>query len=156
MPVAFDKSSAKRISKAVKRVEGWPAAADSLQGNSRQSFSRRYFWARISANSLYSINQYTYTFIEIEKTSAGYGGWADKTGGRTGTAYNTFEDSNTGSGVQGDGVDIDNLSGTGFALQPIPVRTDPVLVYWIYLTDGSIEYWISVPNAIDGECEEAT
>jgi hypothetical protein len=153
MTVAFDKQSAKRIGKVVKRVEQMPAGQDALQGSSRQSFSRRYFWARISANSLVAVNKYTYTFVEIEKTSAGYGGWADKTNGRTGTAYNTFEDSNTGSGVQGDGVDIDNLSGTGFQLQPIPVRTDPVLVYWLYLTDGTLEYWISVPNAIDGECE---
>jgi hypothetical protein len=157
MTVAFDKQSAKRISKAVRRVEQMPAGQDALQGSSRQSFSRRYFWARISAaTATATATQWTYTFVEIEKTSTGYGGWADKTGGRTGTAYNTFEDNNSASGTQGDGVDIDNLAGTGFTLQPVPVRSDPVLVYWIYLADGTIEYWISVPNAIDGECEEAT
>src|SRR5437868_2415 len=66
--------------------------------------------------------RWTYDFTELVKQSSGYGGWTDKNGGRTGTAYNMAEDPNDEGATGhpfGNGVDSDNLLGT-FAVKPIP------------------------------------
>lgn len=122
------------------------------------------FPARVSSPSG-SDNQWTYTITEIYKSSTGYDGWSDLSGGRTGTAYNFAEDQNAATGVQGNGVDQDNLdavndSGGGtdgtHALQPIPAGTR-VLCIELPIWSGSAvtakEYWIiQVPNGVDGAC----
>lgn len=64
-----------------------------------------------------TLNQWTYTFEEVEKTKLGYAsatvasGWTTLANGRTGTAYNQIEDRNTGAHghIEGNGVDPHNL-----------------------------------------------
>lgn len=99
--------------------------------------------------------KWSYTFEEIVKTGdAGYSGaWSIRTGGRTGTAYNILEYINTADGLCGNGIDAQNLTDNfpGFALQPVPTGT-PVIVFISKSAVGT-EYWIQIPNGIDGSCE---
>ena len=101
--------------------------------------------------------RWTYAFVEVAKTVAGYGGWTTLTGGRTGTAYNTIEDMNSASGVQGNGVDRAHLDTAAytFAIQPCPEGN----VVWMRTIrfkvgeEAKVEYWFSYENGVDGECD---
>lgn len=95
--------------------------------------------------------RWVYTFAELEKTSAGYGGWTTKSDGRTGTLYNRIEDINGASGLMGNGVNTADLSGTSITTQPIPVGL-PVLVNIVPLVGGGVEYWTSYENGETGGC----
>ena len=111
------------------------------------------FWASITGNATDGTNRWKYAFSEVYKSSAGYGGWATLSGGRSGTtstnsARNTIEDMNTGadSHVEGNGVDPANLdpAGTGsdtFSMMPCTSGN----VVWIREVDrgGTTEYWFS-------------
>jgi hypothetical protein len=103
--------------------------------------------------------RWTYAFVEVEKTSEGYGGWTDMDGGRTGTAYNMVEDANPADGVLGNGVDTANLTGT-FA--PKPASAGVIVCMFIQTftpTPGEpavTEHWFGVENGIDGQCEEGS
>ena len=112
------------------------------------------FWAWASANASDGDNKWSYTFAEIEKTSAGYGGWAALTGGRTGTMRNTIEDINAAAGVQGNGVTAANLDTADytFTIQPLP-NSVPVWVREVVVTDNTVEYWFSYANGVDGSCD---
>jgi len=112
------------------------------------------FWAWASANASDGDNKWSYTFAEIEKTSAGYGGWAALTGGRTGTMRNTIEDINAAAGVQGNGVTAANLDTADytFTIQPLP-NSVPVWVRGVVVTDNTVEYWFSYANGVDGSCD---
>jgi hypothetical protein len=92
--------------------------------------------------------------VEVYKATAGYGGWATLSGGRSGTARNTIEDGNSGSGTLGNGVAVSNLDTDDytFTLQPVP---DDVIV-WVEEVDqgGSTEYWFQYENGVDGSCDE--
>ena len=100
-----------------------------------------------------SDNQYEYGFVEVEKTSPGYGGWTDAADGTTGTAYNMIEDQNSATGILGNGVNADNLvtSVAEFSMQPCPVGTR-VMIWAVVLEDGTVEYWFQYENAVDGGC----
>lgn len=117
------------------------------------SKSKETFDAIINSSSG-SNNQWTYAFSEVEKTTAGYSGWTVKSGGITGTAYNRAEDINSATGVQGNGVDADNLDTDDytFALQACPDNSI-VTIDVIELTTGVNEYWFTHENGVDGECD---
>lgn len=114
------------------------------------------FTARITGNTQDGTNKrWAYSFIEVEKTVAGYSGWTDLANGRTGTVRNRLEDQNGASGTYGNGVSSLNLTGT-FDIIPIPtgtrIRVDPVSV----ATNSdvfSVEYWTTYANGVDGACE---
>ena len=116
------------------------------------------FWARLTSSAADGTNRYKYAFSEVYKSSAGYGGWATLSGGRSGTtstdpARNTIEDGNSGSGTLGNGVAVSSLD-TGdytFTLQSAP---DDVIV-WVREVDqgGTTEYWFQYENGIDGSCD---
>jgi len=127
------------------------------------------FWAKITGNTPLNgsgtahatdpTTKWSYTFAEVEKTSAGYDGWQVKTGGRTGVCYNAAEVINaTGAAaLLGNGVVLGNLDYDGdgtyeFAPQPCP--TDSVVeIRQVVRTDDSIEYWFTHENGIDGSCD---
>lgn len=110
------------------------------------------FFARIaSATPVSGVKQWTYAFVEVEKTDAGYGEWTDKSGGLTGTLMNLIEDQNGASGLYGNGVNSSNLIGT-FDIQPIPDDTRVLVTKVTDLEDGSTEYWTQYENGIDGAC----
>ncbi len=84
------------------------------------------FWARITGHS-YGDRPWTYDFEEVEKTSAGYGGWTAVSDGRSGTAYNGVE--------EGDWVD---------QLEYYEEMADDSIVWMREVnTAGTIEYWFS-------------
>lgn len=110
------------------------------------------FWAKITGSTADGDNKWTYAFTEQERTA---GGWQNKTDGRTGSgAVNSAEANNSGSGVQGNGVDIDGsifTDNSDLALKPI--QGEPVVRMWEEaLADGTKVYTFTLANAIDGEC----
>lgn len=109
------------------------------------------FWAWSTAAAQDGSNlRWAYTFAEVEKTDAAYAGWATKSGGQTGTMYNTLEVGNGATGLLGVGVDTANLSGT-YTLKPLP-NNRPVWVRIVYRTTGEREYWCEYSGGIDGAC----
>jgi len=107
-----------------------------------------FFWARLTGASSIGDNRWAYPFEEVRYQKQG--DWAVLTGGRTGTAYNTMEESNTDTGVQGDGTDVGNYP-SGVELQPI--GTGVVEVRSVINCDtGATEYVFSAPNNPDGPC----
>jgi len=143
----FDFDSIRRITDAVRDFERTPTQSIQDTGSSQQSFSRRYFFARITGSTSLGNNKYSYTFVEIYKNTAGYGGWADKSGGVTGTLYNFIEDQNAATGTLGNGVAISAL-GT-CTMKPIVIGTR-VRVEWTYLANGNVEYWTMYENGVSG------
>jgi len=94
--------------------------------------------------------QWTYQVREVSLTTAGYGGWTWTVDGRSGTAYNRWEEGNTASGLQMSGVDTGNLIGT-FAHQPVPVGA-LVRIEEYVLPSGDVCLWFFRPALIDGAC----
>jgi len=122
----------------------------------------RGFWATITASAADGANRWKYAFSEVYKSSAGYGGWATLSEGRSGTtstdpARNTIEDMNTGvdAHIEGNGVDPANLdpAATGSDTFSIMPCTNGNIVR-MYEVDrgGNSEYWFSYENGVDGDC----
>lgn len=115
------------------------------------------FPARIGVATPAGDNRWTYAFVEVEKTVAGYDGWTTLSGGRTGTVYNSIEDMNSDAGVQGNGVDLANLDTAEytFTIQPCPegnvvwIRT----IRFIVGETPTVEYWFGHENGVDGSCD---
>lgn len=111
---------------------------------------------RVIAIAELAPNQWVYDVNEVFKKSPGYGGWDIKPNGRQIQVFNKPEDQNSESGVQGTGIEVDNLPGD-FAHQPVPVGSI-VDVTEVRLTDGSgttTEYWMDRMNGVDGRCTVA-
>ena len=98
-------------------------------------------------------NRWEYDWAEVAWSASG---WAAITGGRSssthGEAYNTVEVPNDSAGVQGNGVDIDELPGT-FEIKPIATGV-VVLAHGPFVDDTTKAWWFSLVNAVDGSCEE--
>ena len=113
------------------------------------------FWARIdSSTATATANQWTYAFTEVTKTVAGYREWITKPGGITGnTSYNSIEDINSATGVQGNGVDLDELAAVSASMELRPCPADTIVrMYGIILASGVIEHWFSYENGVGGIC----
>jgi hypothetical protein len=96
--------------------------------------------------------QWTYTVEEIRKATAGYGGWAARAGGYSGTAYNTDEDANTGTGRQMNSVDHDGANYPG-GFEMFPLATGVIRPGLFVQTDaGLTEVWLFKTNGEDGTC----
>ena len=114
------------------------------------------FWAEITGYAEADSpaqNRWTYSWKEKVKTSTGYGGWTDRSGGRSGTnnAYNSIEDMNDGVLIEGNGVDID-WRWFGEEYLPCPVGD---IVWMRPVTVGSAtEYWFNFENEIVGGYDE--
>ena len=165
--------SFRRIASATRIVEGQSRGA--VQLRRRQPKGRGSgtdgFWARLTANAAAPVNlNWIYSWVAVEKTALGYGGWTTISGGLFGTyavvsggtldlgrAYNTVEDMNAASGLVGAGVDVDGLDTDyyTFALKEIPIGAivwmRPVLCTIAGVTVA--EYWFSAWNAVDGACD---
>lgn len=96
-------------------------------------------------------NQWIYLVRSAIKATPGYGGWAWEEEFREVVCFNRYEDINSSSGVQGTGVNLDNLPGT-FAHQPIPIGTPVEVTEERVQSTGEIEYWFAPMNGIDGQC----
>ena len=106
------------------------------------------FFARITGSTSISANRWQYTFSEVRYKKAGQ--WAVIAHGRTGIAYNTMEESNTKSGVQGDGTDVSNYPA-GVSLQPIGTAVVEMREV-VNCETGETEYVFSATNNPDGSC----
>lgn len=117
-------------------------------------FNQERFVVRITGNTRDGSNwRWTYSFTEVIKTTTGWSGWTDKSGGRTGSnnLYNLIETQNgttAGGGVLGNGVDVDNLGG----LTPQPIPTGTRIEIWAERFGTNVEYWCQYENGIDGTC----
>ena len=109
------------------------------------------FFARVTGSSG-ADNQWAYTFVEVEKTVAGYGGWTTLTGGRSGTMRNTIEDINAATGTQGNGVDVANLSAATYTFTVQECPTNVVVPAWEVGVGAVTEYWFAYENGVDGTC----
>ena len=128
-----------------------------------------------TGNSSNPSTQWRYSFEEVEKTTNGYAtgatpstsGWTAIDDGRTATAsateglLNGFEDINTSivaatdNAIMGNGATLAKLSldgGTSYDFYPRPIATGDIVRVYEVEADGKIEYWMSCPNGIDGEC----
>jgi len=89
------------------------------------AYQREEFWGRVTAATSLGTGQWRYDFSEVYKSAAGYGGWTNLIGGRSGYLYNSVEEVADATAVQ------------------IPVGA-PVEVHLEYYEDaGTIyaEYW---------------
>lgn len=116
------------------------------------------FWAKITGSSAQGSNKWRYAWTEMYQSGAET--YSTLTGGRSGTtstgyATNSKERSNTGSGVEGHGVDVDGADyPAGFSVQPI--QGNPIV--WMRQTQLTATTWayaFTDVNADDGTCEAA-
>ncbi len=103
------------------------------------------FWARIEGAYVVGSNQWSYLFTEVHKTGTGYGSWQSLPFGRAGVAYNGVEDPNDGEGLEGNGVNLDDLAdpiywpaGLGIIVRMRELR----------IKDDNVEYWFQFENAV--------
>ena len=178
-----DSSALDEIQQRVGLVESLARRRDPMTPKMLSAASRS-FYARITASTFANgtatahatnpATQWTYTFVEVEKTVAGYSvmtasarSWTDLSGGRTGTARNTIEDINTlitdtlggeasrmGNGVVLANLDYDTDGTYDFPPRPVP---DEVIVQVhevsaVVAGVSSTEYWFSYENGVDGSC----
>lgn len=111
-------------------------------------------WFRIDDADQDGTNQrWVYSLVEVEKTSAGYGGWTDKSGGiSTAYGYNGAENPNNTTGSSnGIGIDLTALTGT-FALKQVNQLGSPIVKAWPVTVGEITEWWFHHVNHVDGEC----
>jgi len=121
------------------------------------------FWAKITGSTPADSppqNRWKYAWVEVVKSSAGYGGWATKTDGRSGTitdnpAYNTVEDVNTGVGghTEGNGVDPAHLDTADYTFEVKPCTTGNIVWMREVKVGDTTEYWFTYENGVDGSCD---
>lgn len=142
----------------------------------RQGFSnnRRYGIIRSSTATGIQDNdsndiQWTYTLQEVYKAKVGYGDgsvedvWKtwdstiDKWEETSGTAYNFAEIRNSTSGVQGNGIDIDNASYDDTLFQFVACPDNTIVEFIEVIVQDSNntitrEAWFYWHTPVDGEC----
>lgn len=117
------------------------------------------FLAKITGATSIATNRWKYTWIEASITAAG--GFADAaSGGRSsathGHAINLAEGMNTGAGVEGNGVNRDNLPAT-FSMQAVPTGRHVFMRGPFGVPGAPVgERWCAfdMSNADDGPCPE--
>lgn len=119
-------------------------------GEDSSAAGEEWFIARVSGSSQDGSNKrWIYTFVELSQSAAGYGNFTDKTGGRTGDAYNVIEAFNGSSGTFGNGVSSANFTGS-ITIKPVPTGTR-IMLRQTVLTGGNT-FWFSYANGVDGAC----
>jgi hypothetical protein len=113
------------------------------------------FPALITGVSSLGSNQWRYSFALAKKPlpNGHVSSWMPSQD-ISGIAYNMAEHINNGNGLEGNGVDVNNLL-EGWAYQPVPAMS-VVMMIQVVCSNGDKEYWFQFENAIDGVCEEET
>ena len=105
--------------------------------------------------------RWTYTVYEVVKTGRGYSAWTQKSDGGeyAGDGFNFAEDQNTGTGIQGNGVDHDGSNyKTTFNMSPLSIgHIYPGVVISAPFSFNSknmieLEAWVWGMNGEDGTC----
>jgi hypothetical protein len=120
-----------------------------------QTVSDESFWGRITASLADGANRWRYSFVEVEKTVPGYGGWSQKSGGHIGAvnARNSIEDMNSASGVQGNGVNVANLDTDRYTFTIRPCPSNCIVRMHEVRFGSTTEYWFAYANGVDGSCD---
>lgn len=99
-----------------------------------------------------SANRWAYAWAEADWNGSK---WVEVSGGATsdewGLAYNGIENSNTASGKQGSGVNVDNFPGT-FSIVPLNSGASVEISGPVFGPDGAPSWHFDAVNAEDGEC----
>jgi hypothetical protein len=115
----------------------------------------------IKGNTAIGVNQnkWRYSIAPVRKTVAdsidpsGYYYFEEAAEYSAVNAYNSIEYINSATGIQGNGIDVDGLTGTSFEIQPAPTNT--IVTMWrelIYINgDPTLENWFEFSNAVDGD-----
>lgn len=111
------------------------------------------FMGRVLSSTLIAPNQWEYQIVQVGKSDTGYAVTEEYPNAYKGVAYNMLELDNKGSGVQGNGVNVDQLPG-GFSLGPIPSGAwpHPVYLWKLSSSPGHIEFWLYYANPVVGVC----
>lgn len=110
------------------------------------------FWGLVGTATDDTTNVWTYAITEQVPVA---GGFADLGNGRSLTGVrNSIEDNNSGSGVQGNSIDLAGQIFTDNAnLEVNSILGSPVVWVRRYeISAGTYEYRVQYVNAIDGEC----
>lgn len=104
------------------------------------------FWAEITGNTEISpgTNRWDYDWKEMS-LNIGTNTWSDHPQQRTGTARNTIEIPNTGSGIEGNGVDLDSLIAP--TLWPAGTGAIVRMHEWFKGTSEK-EHWFTFENSV--------
>ena len=113
------------------------------------------FFGSVESSEQISANIWEYQVRQVTKADFGYSPTEPYPGGGyVGKAYNMLELGNTEAGVQGNGVNVNELPA-GFRLGPIPNGPwpHPVHLWSIAVIGGrTIEMWLHYSNPIIGAC----
>lgn len=134
-----------------------PPLATGLPGSdgSSQHYGGR-FYARITNATDLPGNRWAYQWVQVVPVATGFGagtavavpgGYSNATHG---TAYNLAESHNDGSGLEGNGFNINNLP-EGWSVMPIPVGA-VVFIEFCIATAGGKAVFFRRDNAVDGVC----
>ena len=145
----FTMKSAERIAGVVRIVES--QRPDPKQPRGNQASTPMFVWAKVVSSAVLSTNRWTYTLRQQDMSDTG---WSDTTDYYTYTpCYNGCEANNDGTGVQGNGIDIDGADfPAGMAIVPIAVGC--VVQLWPgQLTAAGVRTWrFFAVNSVDGTC----
>lgn len=148
---AFDKALA-----PIKTGPGMLAADQAnrvIDSNAPKDRSRAKFFVRITGHTMLSANRWQYDWEEVMLFGTAF---ITKSGGRNSVtydkAYNLLEVGNSATGVQGNGVVVENLP-QGFAIVAIGTGAIVEITQVTYFSGGQWGYWFSVPNSVDGTCQ---
>lgn len=112
------------------------------------------FWAKINGTPVADgTNRWRYPWIEVVKSSTGYGGWVVDSSVSGESARNTIEDMNVADGELGIGVHTDDLDTADWTatLKPAP---EGAIVWMRPVVVGTLtEYWFSYENSITVVCD---
>lgn len=118
-----------------------------VQGKSGQAPTEQH--ARIELSASLSPNRWIYGMRLVERNSQA--GWDDIAGAQQVYGYNTLETANSGSGIQGNGVDADKLPD-GFGIVPIGVGAVVSVTGPHQGGPFGTYYQFEQCNLVDGEC----
>lgn len=96
-------------------------------------------------------NRWAYPFQQVKYTTLGK--YTTVEGGVTGTVYNKIEANNTATGIQGCGINVDNLPA---GVELVPLGSGAVVeITPVYSCEtGEVEYVFEDPNQPDGNCDD--
>lgn len=158
--------AAVKLGKAIERLSGTQGMTNTpsgLLGALDRALQQPYrdrpemgMWMEITGNATNGTNQWKYSWKRVVRTSTGWQDAAVSVTGSTSSDYalNSLEKPNSGSGVQGNGVDLDGQVFTDNSdLELQPIATGAVVWAWRGV-DASNNPCLTftATNAIDGEC----
>jgi hypothetical protein len=109
---------------------------------------------RIISSTLVGANRWEYQVERISKSDEGYALLEPFPSEYDGTAYNMLEVGNSDSGLQGNGVNIEDLPA-GFSIGPAPSGQFAVSAFiWMLSNENQTpELWFAYPNPVVGACD---